>query len=235
MAKQLEDALNKGEGQVFKTLKKTINDKKNQLECIEEEEEKKKKAKVKNLNLIMIEMLNDFENSYKQYHQVPPSVIKTLLLIDELYSVDNDQDLELKLKTQEFKDKRSKAIAEVDTVKDGLNYVKAALKFLASLLLGVVVAPIILLYGIAYTSIIAGLTGGFGPALALLLAVTIAITVSVLVLAWKFANESIGQFLRTNNTNNTNNETTNKFKFFALPADNDALLPLSNQIHRSDL
>ena len=99
------------------------------------------------LHEIMSNMLQDFEKSYQQFDMVPPGLIETLHVMLPLLGCADAIELRNALSANNLQDSLVSAMNEVERVKSSLNYVYAGLRFIAALVLTLVVAPVVFVAG----------------------------------------------------------------------------------------
>lgn len=112
-------------------------------------------GKLGELGVIMSRMLQEFSDSYEKYDMVPPGIKATLAVMLPLSLCTDDDMLKNTLANAELHSHLQTAMNEVDSVKSGLNYVMAGLKFIAALVLTLVIAPVVFLLS-AVLGILAG-------------------------------------------------------------------------------
>ncbi len=169
-------------------------------------------GKLRELSEIMSVMLTDFRNSYDQFNQAPPGIKETLEVMLPLSLCNNDEELENALANPDLLSNLQTAITQVNSVQSGLNYVTAALRFIATLVLFFVIAPLVFV-----SSLLLGLyAGATAPYVGIIILAPLASipTFFTYKAGYDLLMHGINQTLRTQHENGPDGKILNQFGLF---------------------
>lgn len=172
-----------------------------------------KTDRIGELSKIMSGMLQEFSDSYDMFNKAPPGIKETLNVMLALSSCNDEHELDTVLNKSAFLASLQKAITQVETVQSGLNHVKAGLKFIATLALFAIIAPLVF-FSSAILGVIAGSPIPF-VGIAMLTPLAAIPTYHTYKAGYDLLTTGINEILRTQQENRTDGKLVSQMGLFS--------------------